>query len=192
MPDVFRHALCRNAERFYSKWKRTLTGRCESCRPGQALRRKIRSLRSRIQPPARRHYRIPAHGAHAASEEARDRTGSGGKEAPPPTPEEQAAADAAAGEPAADGQPSAGGTATAPARMMFAMPVDRRTGRRREAIAQVAACAAFLRSKGAFSPAPYLMMRGLRWGELRASSDPRFWKRLRATSGSRSRPSPSE
>lgn len=43
---------------------------------------------------------------------------------------------------------------------------------RREAIANVAAAAALLRKREPFSPAPYLMLRGLRWGELRASSDP--------------------
>jgi type VI secretion system protein ImpA len=41
---------------------------------------------------------------------------------------------------------------------------------RREAIAAVAQAAAFLRNREPHSPAPYLMMRGLRWGELRATS----------------------
>lgn len=46
---------------------------------------------------------------------------------------------------------------------------------RREAIASVAKAAAFLRKREPRSPAPYLMMRGLRWGELRSAaqlSDP--------------------
>ena len=46
---------------------------------------------------------------------------------------------------------------------------------RREAIASVAKAAAFLRKREPKSPAPYLMMRGLRWGELRSAaqlSDP--------------------
>ena len=45
---------------------------------------------------------------------------------------------------------------------------------RREAIATVARVAALLRRQNPHSPAPYLMMRGLRWGELRAKglSDP--------------------
>jgi type VI secretion system protein ImpA len=38
------------------------------------------------------------------------------------------------------------------------------------AIAAVAQAAAFLRKREPHSPAPYLMMRGLRWGELRATS----------------------
>jgi type VI secretion system protein ImpA len=38
--------------------------------------------------------------------------------------------------------------------------------------AAVAAAAQFLRRRDPHSPAPYLMLRGLRWGELRASRDP--------------------
>src|SRR5579863_208609 len=41
---------------------------------------------------------------------------------------------------------------------------------RREVIASVAKAAAFLRKREPHSPAPYLMMRGLRWGELRAAA----------------------
>ena len=41
---------------------------------------------------------------------------------------------------------------------------------RRAAIAAVAQAAAFLRSREPYSPAPYLMIRGLRWGELRATA----------------------
>ncbi|MGA2038097.1 MAG: type VI secretion system protein TssA [Bryobacteraceae bacterium] len=43
---------------------------------------------------------------------------------------------------------------------------------RREAIATVVAAAAVLRKRDPFGPAAYLMLRGLRWGELRGSSDP--------------------
>ena len=41
-----------------------------------------------------------------------------------------------------------------------------------EPVATIAAAAATLRRRDAFSPAPYLMLRGLRWGELRAARDP--------------------
>lgn len=40
---------------------------------------------------------------------------------------------------------------------------------RLEAITAVAQAAAFLRKREPYSPAPYLMIRGLRWGELRAA-----------------------
>jgi len=41
---------------------------------------------------------------------------------------------------------------------------------RREAIAAIAKAAAFLRNREPHNPAPYLMLRGLRWGELRATA----------------------
>jgi type VI secretion system protein ImpA len=41
---------------------------------------------------------------------------------------------------------------------------------RRQAVAGVAAAAAYLRKKEPLSPAPYLMLRGLRWGELRSAA----------------------
>ena len=46
---------------------------------------------------------------------------------------------------------------------------DKEPAERREAIKAVARAAAALRKLDPFSPAPYLMMRGLRWGELRAA-----------------------
>ena len=42
---------------------------------------------------------------------------------------------------------------------------------RQEAVAAVASAAALLRRREPGSPAPYLMMRGLRWGELRADTE---------------------
>jgi len=49
--------------------------------------------------------------------------------------------------------------------MLAAEPADRR-----QAVASIAAAAAFLRKREPFSPAPYLMLRGLRWGELRTAA----------------------
>jgi type VI secretion system protein ImpA len=46
---------------------------------------------------------------------------------------------------------------------------EREPPARREAIASAARAAAALRKLDPYSPAPYLMMRGLRWGELRAA-----------------------
>jgi type VI secretion system protein ImpA len=46
---------------------------------------------------------------------------------------------------------------------------DNEPAGRREAIASVARAAAALRKLDPYSPAPFLMMRGLRWGELRAA-----------------------
>ena len=41
---------------------------------------------------------------------------------------------------------------------------------RRQAMAAIAGAAAFLRKREPFSPAPYLLLRGLRWGELRTAT----------------------
>ncbi|MGO8788420.1 MAG: type VI secretion system protein TssA [Terriglobia bacterium] len=46
---------------------------------------------------------------------------------------------------------------------------DKEPAERRDAITAVARAAAALRKLDPFSPAPFLMMRGLRWGELRAA-----------------------
>jgi type VI secretion system protein ImpA len=57
--------------------------------------------------------------------------------------------------------PSAGALAS----LSLAEPADRR-----QAVAAIAAAAAFLRKQDPLSPAPYLVLRGLRWGELRTAS----------------------
>ncbi len=77
-------------------------------------------------------------------------------------PEWPAAAQAAA--PVEGDQPPASGTPVLVA-MASAEPVDRR-----DAVDRVSKAAAFLRKREPYSPAPYLMMRGLRWGELRAAA----------------------
>lgn len=68
-----------------------------------------------------------------------------------------AASGAVAGTPAAPASPAAG--------PLPAMPRDRE-----DAIARVAAGARFLRTVAPTDPAPYLVLRGLRWGELRATT----------------------
>jgi type VI secretion system protein ImpA len=63
------------------------------------------------------------------------------------------------------------GAAAAPVRAkvkaagaLAAEPVDRE-----DAIARIVGAAKFLRAQDRYTPAPYLMLRGLRWGELRAA-----------------------
>jgi type VI secretion system protein ImpA len=51
------------------------------------------------------------------------------------------------------------------ASLSLAEPADRR-----QAVAVIATAAAFLRKQEPLSPAPYLILRGLRWGELRTAS----------------------
>lgn len=75
-------------------------------------------------------------------------------------------------EPVAEGTASSGaasaGQASTP-RIEFSVMTSSEPAERREAIATVAKVAAYLRKREPLSPAPYLMMRGLRWGELRSS-----------------------
>jgi type VI secretion system protein ImpA len=58
--------------------------------------------------------------------------------------------------------------AAAPAGILIPF-ADKEPAERRQAIADVARAAAALRKLDPYSPAPYLMLRGLRWGELRAA-----------------------
>jgi type VI secretion system protein ImpA len=76
-------------------------------------------------------------------------------------PEEAPASEAAA-EAGEDGValPAAGLGAA-----LIAEPADRR-----QAVSSIVAAAAFLRKREPLSPAPYLLLRGLRWGELRSAT----------------------
>jgi type VI secretion system protein ImpA len=64
---------------------------------------------------------------------------------------------------------SGDGAGTAPAGG-FATSFSSEPADRRQAVASIAGAAAFLRKKEPFSPAPYLLLRGLRWGELRTGT----------------------
>ncbi len=84
-----------------------------------------------------------------------------------PDPVEEVPAEAAEG--AAEGAAAAegGGASIGLGSHVSAEPAERR-----EAIAAAVAAAGVLRKRDPFGPAAYLMLRGLRWGELRGSSDP--------------------
>ena len=73
-----------------------------------------------------------------------------------------AAAEVKTGE---DGDTVSPASAGAFASVSLAEPADRR-----QAVAVIATAAAFLRKQEPLSPAPYLILRGLRWGELRTAS----------------------
>ena len=93
----------------------------------------------------------------------------------PPEPEAGAEAEEAAAAAAGAGEMPVFGSAGISASGMEALLAFRGTAEpagRREAVAGIVAAAAYLRKQEPFSPAPYLMLRGLRWGELRAASDP--------------------
>jgi type VI secretion system protein ImpA len=84
-------------------------------------------------------------------------------------------AEAAAWEEAAPEEapaPQPGGAAAAPARArMPAASLSAEPADRGDAIARVVAAAKYLRKENPCDPAPYLMLRGLRWGELRAAGE---------------------
>lgn len=83
-----------------------------------------------------------------------------------PDPIEETAAAPAAGT-SADSSNAAQGTTSVAGASILSFSTE--TPERRQAIAAVCSTAAFLRQRDPFSPAPYLMLRGLRWGELRAA-----------------------
>lgn len=92
------------------------------------------------------------------------------KEPDAPVAEAESEAEAEAVEEIAS-EPVSSAAAAAPARArvkaagaLSPEPVDKE-----DAIARVVGAAKFLRSQDAYTPAPYLMLRGLRWGELRAA-----------------------
>ena len=86
-----------------------------------------------------------------------------------PDPVEEVPPEAAAA--AAEGG-EAGEAASVNGSIGLGTHVSAEPAERREAIAAAVAAAAVLRKRDPFSPAAYLMLRGLRWGELRGSSDP--------------------
>jgi type VI secretion system protein ImpA len=76
-------------------------------------------------------------------------------------PEAEAVEEEAPAEQASGGAPA---RARKPGGALSAEPVDRA-----DAIARVVSAAKFLRGENQYDPAPYLLLRGLRWGELRAA-----------------------
>lgn len=102
----------------------------------------------------------------------------------PDPPEEEMAPDSDAahdGDPgseaAATGAAASGGGSTEPASTQAPAPAARKIDSWKAACDAVAAAAAFMRKDQPTNPAPYLMLRGLRWGELRAGGsqvDPRL------------------
>jgi type VI secretion system protein ImpA len=80
----------------------------------------------------------------------------------------EGAGEGAGGEGAAAGSGVAGRTGGGAGGIVIRL-ADGEPAQRRDAISSVARAAAALRKLDPYSPAPYLMLRGLRWGELRAA-----------------------
>lgn len=69
----------------------------------------------------------------------------------------------------ASGSETGGGHGSTPA-IVISIANSSEPADRKAVIESIARAAAFLRKREPYSPAPYLMMRGLRWGELRAAA----------------------
>ncbi|SRR6266567_4468186 len=85
-----------------------------------------------------------------------------------PDPVEVVAADGGAG---AEGEAGAGAAGPVRTGVLISLDGSSEPPDRIDAIRKVAEAAAFLRQREPNSPASYLMLRGLRWGELRAAID---------------------
>jgi len=85
-----------------------------------------------------------------------------------PDPVEEVPAETS--ETAGDGSSASGGARSSVPSIVISVMTSSEPADRREMIAGVAKAAAFLRQREPHSPAPYLMMRGFRWGELRAAA----------------------
>ena len=70
----------------------------------------------------------------------------------------------------AEGASGEGEEGAAPVAAGVAMAISAEPADRRQAVAGVVGAAAFLRKKEPLSPAPYLLLRALRWGELRSAA----------------------
>lgn len=81
-----------------------------------------------------------------------------------PDPVEELPAEEAAGASEASGETSS----SSPSQGVM-LPVGAEPSDARQAVAMVVAAAAFMRKREPHNPAPYLMLRGLRWGELRSA-----------------------
>jgi type VI secretion system protein ImpA len=85
-------------------------------------------------------------------------------------PDEESAAESASAETAAEDEPVASESGVAaPARAR--KTVSEEPADRDDACSRVAMVAKYLRREDPYSPAPYLMLRGLRWGELRLGGE---------------------
>ncbi len=87
------------------------------------------------------------------------------REKEPDPVEEAPVEESSAEEPVAAAASNEGASIASSQVSLTAEPADRR-----QAIGAIVAAAMFLRKREPFSPAPYLLLRGLRWGELRSSS----------------------
>ena len=156
-PEAFDKAFAETPKAFYLTAEKDLDSCLAGARgPGEVLQRELRGRCSALRQTQDCAYGSPAHDPHVAQEEAREgagssRRGSGRRNS------RRDAGDGRRG----DRRASFGALARSLCRSPRIV---------RQAVASIAAGAAFLRKREPLSPAPYLILRGLRWGELRTGS----------------------
>ena len=157
-PEVFDKAFAETPKAFYQQSEREL----DSCLAALKALDEICKQQFGEEAPSFAKLKIALeevrHTVHALLEKKRETE---------PDPVEVAPADVPEDAAAVSGGSSA--TATGPAGIVISVLTSSEPAARREALAAVARVAASLRKSEPHSPAPYLMMRGLRWGELRGS-----------------------
>lgn len=158
-PEVFDKSFGETAKAFYAQAEKDLDGCLAALKTLDALCDEkfgnsgpsLGKLKSSLEEVR--------HTVHALLEKKR--------ETEPDPVEVTASADAGAG--AVAGSAGVGGSAASLPGITISVLTSSEPPERREAIATVARVAALLRQQDPHNPAPYLMMRGLRWGELRAA-----------------------
>ena len=159
-PEIFDKAFDETPKKFYAQAEKDLDG----CLENLALLKKNCDQKFGDEGPTfsplATALEASRHQIHAFLQKKREKE---------PDPVEPAlAAGAAAG---AEGEAAAAAAATAPVRtgVLISVESSSEPDDRLEAIKKIAEAAAYLRRREPQSPASYLMLRGLRWGELRTA-----------------------
>ena len=158
-PEVFDKVFEETPKKFYAQAEKDLDGCLENLTRLKKICDEKFGKEGPTFGPLQSVLEASRHQIHAFLQKKRE------KEPDPVEP--VAAADAATG---AEGEAAAGGR-TSPVRtgVLISVEGSSEPADRIEAIKKVAEAAAYLRRREPQSPAAYLMLRGLRWGELRAA-----------------------
>jgi len=158
-PEVFDKAFEETPKKFYAQAEKDL----DACLQNLADLNKICEAKFGDEGPAfgalKTALEAERHLIHGFLQKKREKE---------PDPVEVVAAEAV---PGAEGEAGSAGAGAGPVRsgVLISVETSSEPPDRVEAISKVADAAAFLRRREPHSPASYLMLRGLRWGELRAA-----------------------
>ena len=159
-PEAFDKAFEETPKKFYAQAEKDL----DACLQSLASLRKLCDERFGDEGPAfgplQKALEETRHPIHQFLQKKREKE---------PDPVEVVPAAEAA--PGAEGEAAAAGAAPVRAGVFISVETSSEPPDRMDAIRRIAEAAAFLRKREPQSPASYLMLRGLRWGELRAAID---------------------